>query len=212
MAVATVTGTARYLDTADLLLPGSDRPPSPDQVNEAIEKIADLVRDKKLEGISDLRDESDRQGMRIVIEIKRDAMADVVLNQLYKHSTMQSTFGVIMLALVPDAATGRLVPRVMPVKAVLEHFITHRHEVIVRRTQFELDKALEREHILEGLKIAVDNIDEVIRIIRNADEPKPALMDAFRLSERQAEDILEIRLRQLALEGTEIEGCVSCAL
>ena len=124
------------------------------------------MRDKKLEGISDLRNESDRDGMRIVIELKRDAIPRVVLNQLYKHTAMQSTFGVIMLALVPDATHGQLVPKVMPLKEVLEHYIAHRHDVIVRRTQFDLDKALEREHILEGLKIAVDNIDEVIKVIR----------------------------------------------
>src|SRR5207253_2507645 len=134
----------------------------PYQVNSAklIENIADLVRDKKLEGISDLRNESDK-GLRIVIELKRDAIPRVVLNQLNKHTAMQSTFGVIMLALVPDARTGSLVPKVMPLKEVLEHYIAHRHVVIVRRTQYDLDKAAEREHILEGLKIAVDNIDEV---------------------------------------------------
>src|SRR5213595_2127679 len=116
--------------------------------NKLVENIADLVRDKKLEGISDLRNESDRDGVRVVIELKRDAIPRVVLNQLYKHTQMQSTFGVIMLALVPDARTGSLVPKVMPLKEVLEHYITHRHEVIVRRTQYDLDKALEREHIL----------------------------------------------------------------
>ena len=137
----------------------------PYMVNKArlVENIAELVRDKKLEGISDLRDESDREGMRVVIELKRDAIPRVVLNQLYKHTAMQSTFGVIMLALVPDATTQRLVPKVLTLKQTLEHYITHRHAVIVRRTQFDLDKALEREHILEGLKIAVDNIDAVIR-------------------------------------------------
>src|SRR5213075_2870866 len=171
----------------------------PYQVNSAklIEHIADLVRDKKLEGISDLRNESDRNGMRIVIELKRDAMPRVVLNQLYKHTAMQSTFGVIMLALVPDAQTGRLVPKVMPLKEMLVHFITHRHEVIVRRAQFELEKALEREHILEGLKIAVDNIDEVVQIIRKAKDTPTAsdrLQKRFKLSERQAEAILNMRL------------------
>src|SRR6266704_897964 len=129
----------------------------PYQVNSAklIEDIANLVRDKKLDGISDLRNESDRDGLRIVIELKRDAIPKVVLNQLYKHTAMQSTFGVIMLALVPDSQTGRLVPKVMPLKEVLGHYIEHRHTVIVRRAQFELDKAQDREHILEGLKIAV---------------------------------------------------------
>src|SRR5450755_2307359 len=139
----------------------------PYQVNSAklLENIADLVRDKKLEGISDLRNESDRDGMRIVVELKRDAIPRVVLNQLYKHTSMQSTFGVIMLALVPDARTGSLVPKVMGLQEILQHYIEHRHVVIVRRTQFDLDKALEREHILDGLKIAVDNIDAVIKVI-----------------------------------------------
>jgi DNA gyrase subunit A len=180
----------------------------PYQVNSAklIENIADLVRDKKLEGISDLRNESDRDGLRIVIELKRDAIPRVVLNQLYKHTAMQSTFGVIMLALVPDARTGSLVPKVMPLKEVLEHFITHRHVVIVRRTQFDLDKAAEREHILEGLKIAVDNIDEVIKVIRKAEDTGTAntqLQKRFKLSERQAEAILNMRLAKLT--GLEIE-------
>jgi len=180
----------------------------PYQVNSAklIEDIASLVRDKKLEGISDLRNESDKDGMRIVIELKRDAIPRVVLNQLYKHTQMQTTFGVIMLALVPDPATRRLVPKVMPLKDVLEHYIAHRHEVIVRRTQFELDKALDREHILEGLKIAVDNIDEVIKVIRAADDTPTAsaqLQRRFSLSERQAEAILNMRLAKLT--GLEIE-------
>jgi DNA gyrase subunit A len=180
----------------------------PYQVNSAklIENIADLVRDKKLEGISDLRNESDRDGMRIVVELKRDAIPRVVLNQLYKHTAMQSTFGVIMLALVPDARTGSLVPKIMPLKEVLEHYIAHRHEIIVRRTQFDLDKALEREHILEGLKIAVDNIDEVIKTIRAASDTPTAsgqLQRRFKLSERQAEAILNMRLAKLT--GLEIE-------
>jgi len=180
----------------------------PYQVNSAklIENIADLVRDKKLEGISDLRNESDKDGMRIVIELKRDSIPRVVLNQLYKHTAMQSTFGVIMLALVPDARTGSLVPKVMPLKEVLEHYIVHRHDVIVRRTQFDLDKALEREHILEGLKIAVDNIDEVIKVIRKAADTPTAsgqLQKRFKLSERQAEAILNMRLAKLT--GLEIE-------
>src|SRR5438132_3997933 len=120
--------------------------------NKLVEDIAQLVRDKKLDGISDLRNESDRDGLRVVIELKRDAIPRVVLNQLYKHTVMQSTFGVIMLALVPETHTGQLVPKIMPLKDVLVHYIEHRHEVVIRRTQFELDKALEREHILEGLK------------------------------------------------------------
>jgi DNA gyrase subunit A len=180
----------------------------PYQVNSAklLEDIAHLVHDKKLEGISDLRNESDRDGLRIVIELRRDAIPKVVLNQLYKHTAMQSTFGVIMLALVPDALTGRLVPKVMPLKEVLEHYIAHRHDVIVRRAQFELDKALEREHILEGLKIAVDNIDEVIKVIKKAQDPASAsgqLQKRFKLSERQAEAILNMRLAKLT--GLEIE-------
>ncbi|MDB4880667.1 MAG: gyrase subunit [Gemmatimonadetes bacterium] len=180
----------------------------PYQVNSAklMESIAELVRDKKLEGISDLRNESDRDGLRIVIELKRDAIPRVVLNQLYKHTQLQTTFGVIMLALVPDKTTRRLVPKIMPLKEVLEHYIAHRHEVIVRRAQYELDKALEREHILEGLKIAVDNIDEVIRIIRGADDTPQAnaeLQARFKLSERQTEAILNMRLAKLT--GLEIE-------
>jgi DNA gyrase subunit A len=180
----------------------------PYQINKArlVEQIADLHREGKVEGISALRDESDRDGMRIVIELKRDAIPRVVLNQLYKHSTMQSTFGVIMLALVPDPGTGQLVPKVMPMKTVLEHYLKHRHEVVVRRTQFDLDKALEREHILEGLKIAVDNIDAVIKIIRAADDTPQAssqLQARFKLSERQAEAILNMRLAKLT--GLEID-------
>jgi DNA gyrase subunit A len=180
----------------------------PYQVNKAslVKQIAELTKDAKLEGISALRDESDRDGMRIVIELKRDAIPRVVLNQLYKHTTMQSTFGVINLALVPDANTGQLVPKVMPLKELLEHYIAHRHEVVVRRTQFDLNKALDREHILEGLKIAVDNIDAVIKLIRAAeDTPKAStqLQARFKLSERQAEAILNMRLAKLT--GLEIE-------
>ena len=180
----------------------------PYQVNSAklVEDIAALHRDKKIEGIADLRNESDRDGMRIVVELRRDAIPKVVLNQLYKHTAMQSTFGVIMLALVPDSQTGRLVPKVMPLKEVLEHYIEHRHTVIVRRAQFELDKAQEREHILEGLKVAVDNIDEVIKVIKKAEDPAEAstqLQRRFKLSERQAEAILNMRLAKLT--GLEIE-------
>ena len=181
----------------------------PYQVNPArlVADIADLVRESKLQGISALRNESSgREGIRIVIELKRDAIPRVVLNQLYKHTTMQATFGVIMLALVPDAATGMLVPKVMPLKDILEHYLAHRHQVIVRRAQFELDKALEREHILEGLKIAVDNIDAVIKVIRAAEDTPTAsteLQRRFKLSERQAEAILNMRLAKLT--GLEIE-------
>ena len=183
----------------------------PYQVNKSrlVEQIAQLHAERKVEGISALRDESDREGMRIVIELKRDAIPRVVLNQLYKHSQMQATFGVINLALVPDAHTGQLVPKVMPLKELLEHYITHRHEVIVRRTQFDLDKALEREHILEGLKIAVDHIDEVIKLIRKAADTPTAsaqLQQRFKLSERQAEAILNMRLAKLTgLEREKLE-------
>jgi DNA gyrase subunit A len=182
----------------------------PYQVNREnlVKSIAELVRDKKLEGISDLRHESTDE-TRIVIELKRDAIPRVVLNQLYKHTAMQTTFGVIMLALVPDKTTRQLVPKVMPLKELLEHFIVHRHEVIVRRAQYELDKALEREHILEGLKIAVDNIDEVIKVIRKADDTPTAntqLQKRFKLSERQADAILNMRLAKLTgLEISKLE-------
>jgi DNA gyrase subunit A len=183
----------------------------PYQVNKAklVIDIAELVRDQKLTGISALRDESDRDGIRVVIELKRDAIPRVVLNQLYKHTAMQSTFGVIMLALVPDVNTRQLVPKVLTLRQCLGHYIEHRHEVIVRRTQFDLDKALEREHILEGLKIAVDNIDEVIRMIRAADDTPTAslqLQARFGLSERQAEAILNMRLAKLTgLERDKLE-------
>jgi DNA gyrase subunit A len=178
----------------------------PFQVNKSrlIEQIADQVRDRKIEGIGDLRDESDRDGMRIVIELKRDANAEVVLNQLYKHTTMQSTFGAIMLALVDGQ------PKVMGLKEMLQHFVDHRHEVIVRRTEFDLGEAQAREHILEGLKIAVDNIDEVIRIIRGSKDVETAdaaLRERFGLSERQSKAILDMRLARLtALERDKLEA------
>jgi DNA gyrase subunit A len=180
----------------------------PYQVNpdKLVKDIADLVKDGKLTGISDLRNESNREGIRVVVELKRDAIPRVVLANLYKHTQMQSTFGVIMLALVPDSVTRQLVPKIMPLKEILQHFIDHRHEVIVRRAQFELDKALDREHILEGLKIAVDNIDAVIKVIRNAEDTPSAseqLQKKFKLSERQAEAILNMRLAKLT--GLEIE-------
>ena len=168
--------------------------------------IKELVNDKKLDGITALRDESSRGGRRIVMELRRDVIPRVVLNQLYKLTQMQTTFGVIMLALVPDAVTKQLVPKVMGMKELLEHYIAHRHDVIVRRTQFDLDKALEREHILEGLKIAVDNIDAVIKLIRAAADTPTAstqLQARFKLSERQAEAILNMRLAKLT--GLEIE-------
>ena len=178
----------------------------PYQVNKAklIESIADLVKDKRIVGISDLRDESDRDGMRIVIELKRDANPNVILNLLYKHTKMQDTFGVIMLALVDNA------PRILNLKEVLNNYIDFQKEVIIRRTNFELDKARARAHILEGLRIALDNIDEVINIIRHSatsELAKNTLMDRFQLTEKQAVAILEMRLRRLTgLERDKIEA------
>ena len=174
----------------------------PFMVNKSrlIEQIAQLVRDKKLPDIRDLRDESDREGMRIVVELKRDAVPEIVLNRLYRHTQMQSTFGTILLALVDG------VPKVMSLRETLQHFIDHRLEVIVRRSEYDLERALEREHILEGLKIAVDNIDEVIKIIRGSKDTLTAssqLQEAFDLSERQAKAILDMRLARLT--GLEIE-------
>ena len=178
----------------------------PYQVNKAklIEGIANLVKDKKLTGISDLRDESDREGMRIVIELKRDANANVVLNMLYKHTKMQDTFGVINLALVNNE------PQVLNLKQMLTHYIDFQKEVVTRRTIFDLNKAKDRAHILEGLRIALDNIDAVISIIRNSktsDIAKSELMDKFNLSEKQSSAILEMRLRRLTgLERDKIEA------
>ena len=175
----------------------------PYQVNKArlIENIADLVKDKRLDGISDLRDESDREGMRIVIELKRDANPQIVLNQLFKNTQMQDTFGAIMLALVDNK------PKILTLRQMLECYIEHRKNVIVRRTQFDLDKALARAHILEGLKIALDFIDEVIAIIRAAyDDAAERLMKRFNLSEIQANAILEMRLKTLSgLQREKIE-------
>ncbi len=178
----------------------------PYQVNKAklIEYIADLVKDKKITGISDLRDESDREGMRMVIELKRDANPNVTLNLLYKHTKMQDTFGVIMLALVDNQ------PQILNLKQVLVHYINFQKDVITRRTQFELNKAKERAHILEGLIIALDNIDEVINIIRSSktsEIAKNTLIERFSLSEKQAAAILEMRLRRLTgLERDKIEN------
>lgn len=167
----------------------------PFQINKAnlIEKIAELVKDKKIDGISDLRDESDRQGMRIVIEVKRDARPQAVLNRLYKHTAMQSAFGMNMLALVDGQ------PRVLTLKKMLGHFIEFRQEVLTRRTTFELGKAKERAHILEGLKIALDNLDEVIQTIRSSRTPEPDLIAKFGISEIQAKAILDMQLRRLAV-------------
>lgn len=177
----------------------------PYQVNKAklVENIADLVKDKKITGISDLRDESDRDGMRIVIELKRDANPSVVLNLLYKHTKLQDTFGIIMLALVNNE------PKVLNLKQILENYVEFQKEVITRRTIFDLNKAEARAHILEGLKIALDNIDEVISIIRNSNTTeiaKNTLMERFELSEKQSQAILEMRLRRLTgLERGKIE-------
>jgi DNA gyrase subunit A len=177
----------------------------PYQVNKAsmIEKIADLVKEKKIEGISDLRDESDRSGMRVVIELKRDANSHIILNQLYKHTQMQDTFSIIMLALV----NGQ--PKVLNLKSIITHYIEHQREVVTRRTQYDLRKAEARAHILEGLRIALDNIDEIINILRsskNVAEAKERMMAKFGLSELQAEAIAEMRLRSLTgLERGKIE-------
>jgi DNA gyrase subunit A len=174
----------------------------PYQVNKEnlVKAIAELALERKIEGISGVNDESDKDGMRIVIQLKRDAIPNVVLNQLYKHTAMQSTFGVIMLAL------DRGAPKVMNLKQLLERFIEHRHEIVVRRTQFDLDAAEAREHILEGLKIAVDNIDEVVGIIRKSKDVPDAdarLRKRFGLSEKQSDAILNMRLAKLT--GLEIE-------
>ncbi|EGS34594.1 DNA gyrase subunit A [Megasphaera sp. UPII 135-E] len=177
----------------------------PYQVNKArvIESIADLTRNKLIDGITALRDESDRKGMRIVIELRADVNPDIVLNKLYKHTQLQETFGVIMLALVDGH------PRVLTLKQVLNYYLDHQKQVITRRSQFELNKALARAHILEGLLIALDHIDEVIRMIResaNDDVAKSSLMQSFGLSEKQAIAILDMRLRRLTgLEREKIE-------
>ncbi|WP_066685798.1 DNA gyrase subunit A [Christensenella intestinihominis] len=178
----------------------------PYQVNKAtlVEKIAELVRDKRIDGISDLRDESDKSGMRIVIELKRNANANVVLNHLYKHTQMQDTFGVIMLALVDGE------PRVLDLKQVLEYYVEHQKDVIVRRTKFELEKAKKRAHILEGLIIALDNIDEIVDLIKksaDAASARVALIERFGLTEIQAQAILDMRLQRLTgLERDKIEA------
>ncbi|HHX22740.1 MAG: DNA gyrase subunit A [Tepidanaerobacteraceae bacterium] len=177
----------------------------PYMVNKArmVEKIAELVRDKRIEGISDLRDESDRNGIRVVIDLKRDANAQVILNQLYKHTQLQSTFGAIMLALVDNK------PRVLNLRDLIYYYLEHQKDVIIRRTKYDLARAEERVHVLEGLKIALDHIDEVIAIIRGSRDDNTAkerLMQAFNLSEKQAQVILDMRLRRLtALERDKIE-------
>ena len=177
----------------------------PYMVNKArlIEKIAALVREKKVEGITELRDESDRSGMRICIELRRDANANVILNQLYKHTQLQDTFGVIMLALVDGQ------PKTMNLHEMLDYYLTHQKDVVTRRTRYELNKAEERAHILEGLLIAQDNIDEVIKIIRGAENIQAAkleLMERFGLSDAQAQAIVDMRLRALnGLERAKLE-------
>jgi DNA gyrase subunit A len=165
-----------------------------------IEQIAELARERKVDGISDLRDESDRDGMRIVVELKRDAISQIVLNQLYKHTQMQSTFGAIMLALVDG------VPKIMDLREIMRHFVDHRHEVVVRRSKHDLKVAEDREHILVGLKKAVDNIDAIVEIIKKAKDPEQAskkLRNRYKLTERQAEAILNMRLARLT--GLEVE-------
>ena len=174
----------------------------PYMVNKArlIEKIAELHKEKKIDGITDLRDESDREGMRVVVELRRDANANVILNQLYKHTQLQDTFGVIMLALVNNE------PKVMNLLDMLKYYLKHQEEVVTRRTKYDLNKAEERDHILQGLLIALDNIDEVIRIIRGSQTTqiaKTSLMERFGLSDAQAQAIVDMRLR--ALTGLERE-------
>ena len=176
------------------------------QTNKAnlVEKIADLVRDKRIVGITDLRDESDKDGIRVVIETKRDAVPEVILNQLYKHTQLQDTFGIILLALVDG------IPKIMPLKTILNHFVNFRHEIVVRRTEFDLKEADARAHILEGLKIALDNIDEIIKIIRGSKDPtqaKEGLMNGFNLSEIQSQAILDMRLQKLT--GLEVDKVVA---
>ncbi|HQO73713.1 MAG TPA: DNA gyrase subunit A, partial [Candidatus Marinimicrobia bacterium] len=177
----------------------------PYQVNKSnlIEKIADLVREKVIDGITDIRDESDKEGIRIVIELRRDAYAEVILNQLYNHTQLQESFGINMLALVNG------IPRQLSLREILQHFIDFRHEIIIKRTQFDLRQAEDKAHILEGLKIALDNIDEVIAIIKASKSPEDAkqnLMIRFRFSERQAQAILDMRLQRLT--GLEVNKVI----
>ena len=177
----------------------------PYQCNKSnlVEKIADLVHNKKITGITDLRDESDKDGIRVVVETKRDAVPEVILNQLYQYTQLQDTFGIILLAL------DNGVPKIMSLKEILNHFINFRHNVVVKRTKFELKQAEARAHILEGIKIALDNIDKVIKLIRaskNPDAAKEGLMNNFNLSEKQAQAILEMRLQKLT--GLEVDKVV----
>lgn len=174
----------------------------PYQVNKSrlIEKIADLVKDKKIDGISDIRDESDRKGMRIVIEIKRDSNANIVLNNLYKYTQLETTFGIINLALVDG------IPQILNLKELIEYYVDHQKEVVTRRTSFDLSKAKARKHIVEGLIIAIDNIDEIIRIIRSSydnDEIKKIFFEKFNLTDKQSQAILDMQLKRLS--GLEID-------
>ena len=178
----------------------------PYMVNKArlIENIADLVRDKRVEGITDLRDESDREGMRIAIELRRDVNPNIILNQLYKHTQLQDTFGVIMLALVDNQ------PKVLNLYEMLKYYLMHQEDVVTRRTKYDLNKAEERAHILEGLIIALDNIDRVISIIRGSSTvqaAKESLMKEFNLTDAQSQAIVDMRLRALTgLERSKIEA------
>ncbi len=176
----------------------------PYQVNKRmlIKNMADQVEDKRLEGISDIRDESDRNGMRIVIELKRDANPQVVLNRLFAQTQLQTTFAINMLALVE--VNGKLQPRILSLRHILDEYISYQEQVIIRRTRFDLKKAQERAHLLEGLLVAQDNIDEVIQIIRSRyDDAKEALMTRFSLDDVQAQAILDMRLK--ALQGLDRE-------
>ena len=177
----------------------------PYQVNKSnlIEKIADLVREKVLEGISDIRDESDKEGVRVVIELKRDVVPEVILNQLYSHTQLQESFGINLLALVEG------IPRLLNLKEILQNFVKFRHEIVVKRTEFDLAAAKEKAHILEGLKLALENIDEVISIIRKSESPSAAkdkLIEIFEFSDRQAQAILDMRLQRLT--SLEIEKII----
>ncbi len=207
------TGRGKAIVRAKALIESDNRGRSsiiinelPYQVNKAnlIEKIADLVRSKKMDGIRDIRDESDKDGIRVVVETKKDAVPEVVLNQLYKYTQLQDTFGIILLALVNG------IPKLLTLKKMLDHFIEFRHEIVVRRTTFELKEAEAKAHILEGLKIALDHIDEVIEIIKASKDPssaKEGLMSQFDLSGKQAQAILDMRLQRLT--GLEVEKIVA---
>ena len=209
-AYKTGRGKVKLRAVAEIVEHGNDRykiivDELPYQVNKAklIEDIANLVKDKKIDGISDLRDESDRDGMRIVIELKRDAHPKVVLNNLYKQTQLETTFGIIMLALVEDE------PRILNLKSMLNYYLLHQKDIITRRTQYDLERASNRSHILEGLLIALDHIDQVIKIIRNAEDDASAqseLMSKFDLSEKQSKAILDMRLRRLtSLESENLK-------